>query len=201
MAKIVDYNLYDEIAHACAVSVLSRELSKELGENETRQESIALAGFLHDIGKLKLADYLGGPSDEGTLLVEEMKYVRMHPELSAEILKAQGFSDEICESVRCHHENFDGSGYPENLAGYAIPRAARIIRVCDVFAALTSDRPYRNRFSAQEALSLMIDEINHFDMEIFLALQAVVHRIGDAYRLPPDAIVKTEENMRALLEL
>ncbi len=92
-------------------------------------------------------------------------------------------SDSICDTVRYHHENYDGSGYPDNLAGEAIPLSSRIIRVCDVFAALTSDRPYRKKFSEEEAIALMIEEINHFDMRVFLAFLRVVHNVGTSYRV------------------
>ena len=73
-----------------------------------------------------------------------------------------------------HHENYDGSGYPDNLRGNEIPLGARILRVCDVFAALVSDRAYRAAFREEVAMELMIDEIKNFDMKIFLAFQRVV---------------------------
>ena len=76
-----------------------------------------------------------------------------------------------------HHENYDGSGYPENLRGEDIPIGARILRVADVFSALVSDRTYRSAFDADIAVELMIDEVKNFDMEVFLAFQRVVHDI------------------------
>ncbi len=75
-----------------------------------------------------------------------------------------------------HHENFDGTGYPDNLKGGKIPRGARILRVCDVFCALTSDRPYRSAFSPGAAVRLMIDEIKDYDMRVFLTFQRVIHK-------------------------
>ena len=72
---------------------------------------------------------------------------------------------------------------PKGLKGDEIPLGARIIRVCDVFAALTTDRPYRRRFDADEAVRLMIDEIRHFDLKIFLAFERVIHRVGTKYRV------------------
>ena len=103
-------------------------------------------------------------------MIEEMKYVRMHSLLSYNIVKSRGYNERVCETILYHHENMDGSGYPENLTGEDIPEGSRIIRVCDVFAALTTDRPYRKSFTKDEALSLMIDEINSFDMRVFLAI-------------------------------
>lgn len=185
MGKIVDYNLTEELEHGVYVSCLVRELTKELELEEEAAYQLTLAGLVHDIGKLRLANYIYGQEKiESPLVIEEMKYVRMHPMLSYEILEERGsYSDLVLDSVRYHHENYDGSGYPSNLKGEEIPLGARIIRVCDVYAALTTDRPYRTRFSAEEALSLMIDEINHFDLRIFLAFQKVAHRVGTKYKI------------------
>lgn len=184
MGRIVDYNLKEEMEHGLYVSLLVRELCKELHLDEQFCYQMTLAGFLHDIGKLRLTNYIEGVEEiESPLVIEEMKYVRLHSMLSYEILKEKHYPDVILEAVRYHHENYDGSGYPSNLAGEDIPLGSRIIRVCDVFAALTSDRPYRGHFDKEEAISLMIDEINHFDMKIFLAFQRVVHRKGVEYRM------------------
>ena len=185
MGKIVDYNLTEELEHGIFVSCLVRDLARELNLDEPVVYRLTLAGLLHDIGKLRLANYLYGTEKiVSPLVVEEMKYVRMHSMLSYDILAERGYDDPlILESVRYHHENFDGSGYPANLKGDEIPLGARIIRVCDVFAALTTDRPYRKRFEADEAVRLMIDEIRHFDLKIFLAFDRVVHRVGTKYRV------------------
>ena len=189
MGKIVDYNLTEEIAHGIYVSRLAREVARELSMPEEAEERIALAGLLHDIGKLRLASYLYADIRPGSpLVVEEMKYVRMHPVLSSQTLKNYGMDEDVCRVIRHHHENYDGSGYPEGLSGDSIPMGARIIRVCDVYAALTSDRPYRSRFSEEEAMALMIDEISCFDLCVFLAFERVVHRVGTSYKVDiPDS--------------
>ena len=182
--KIIDYNLKEELEHGVYVSSLVRELTAELGLAENSAYQLRLAGLLHDIGKLQLTNYLYGREEIASpLVIEEMKYVRMHPVLSWNILKDLGYSDIVLDAVRYHHEDFDGSGYPDHLVGEAIPLGARIIRVCDVFAALTSDRPYRERFEPAEAMSLMIDEIKHFDLRIVLAFQRVVHRGTSRFRV------------------
>ena len=184
MGKIVDYNLSEELEHGVYVSCLVRELSRELALEEPVVYELTLAALLHDIGKLRLANYLYGEEKiVSPMVVEEMKYVRLHPVLSSEILKEYHFSDFIQESVKYHHEDYDGSGYPANLKGGDIPLGARIIRICDVFAALTADRPYRKRFSEQEAINLMIDEVYHFDMKLFLCFQRVVHRGVERFRM------------------
>ena len=101
--------------------------------------------------------------------------MRMHTTLGYEELKDQGYSEFVLESILYHHENYDGTGYPDNLIGDQIPIGARILRVCDVFAALTSDRPYRTAFDVATVMELMIDEIKNFDMEVFLAFQRIIH--------------------------
>ncbi len=201
MGRIVDYNLTEELAHGTYVSCLARELARELGKSEEEQYELTLAGLVHDIGKLRLTSYIYGEEKiESPLVVEEMKYVRMHSMLSYSILREKGFDDYILTAIRHHHENFDGSGYPDHLSGEEIPESSRILRVCDVYAALTSDRPYRKRFSEEEAMSLMIDEINHFDMRIFLAFERVVHRVETSYKVTftdsDDALLKDLEEMR-----
>lgn len=162
------------VDHGIVVSNLAYLLSSELGLGENYAYTMAMAGMLHDIGKLKLSKYLYGRKKD-SLKIEEMKYVRMHSNFGFDILKEKGYSKEILQSVYHHHENYDGSGYPDNLKGDTIPLGARILRTCDVFAALTSSRPYRRAFHTEMAMELMIDEVKNFDMEIFLAFQRVIY--------------------------
>lgn len=164
----------EELRHGISVSNLAYCVAKQLGLYEDQCHELAVGGILHDIGKLRVSSYLYG-RDEDTLNIEEMKYVRMHPRLGYETLIRYDFSDNILESILYHHENYDGSGYPENLAGDQIPIGARILRVCDTYAALTSDRPYRSAFDKDTAIELMIEEVKNFDMKVFLAFQLVIH--------------------------
>ena len=99
----------------------------------------------------------------------------MHANLGYEVVKKEGYSDRVCEMILHHPENYDGTGYPDNLIGENIPLGARILRVCDVFVALTSDRPYRKAFDSKTAVELLIEEVRHFDMKIFLTFQSIVH--------------------------
>ena len=134
-----------------------------------------MAGMVHDIGKMQLNSYVNlNPDQKQSMSIDEIRYVRTHPTLGYAILTEQGFDPKICEAVLYHHENYDGTGYPANLAGEKIPYLARILRVCDVFSALISERPYREAFDIDTAVELMIDEVRHFDMRIFLAFQRVV---------------------------
>ena len=176
--RILDLDLSSELNHGLIVSNLAYDVAKELGQNEEFCYQMAIAGILHDIGKLKLTGYIDG-QEKDPLLIEELKYVRMHSALGYEELKNQGYSDIVLESILYHHENYDGTGYPSNLSGKEIPLGARILRVCDVYAALSSDRPYRRAFDITTVIDLMIDEIKNFDMEVFLAFQRVIHEVAD----------------------
>ena len=166
-----------ELKHGVVVSNLAYDVAKELGLGEEECYQLAIAGMLHDIGKLKLEGYING-QEQNPMVIEELKYVRMHSTLGYEILKDQGYSEYVLESILYHHENYDGSGYPSNKSGREIPVGARILRVCDVYAALSMDRPYRKALEDDEVLRLMIDEIKNFDMQVFLAFQRVIHKGG-----------------------
>ena len=172
--RILDFDLSAELNHGVVVSNLAYAVAVEMGLDEEFCYQMAIAGMLHDIGKLKLTGYING-QERDPLLIEELKYVRMHSTLGYEELKDQDYSETVLQSILYHRENYDGSGYPSNLSGDSIPLGARILRVCDVYAALISDRPYRKAFDVSSVIELMIDEIKNFDMEVFLAFQRVVH--------------------------
>lgn len=169
----ISFNLSEEFEHAVSVSKLAYDVSHELEFEEKYCYELAVAGMLHDIGKLKLSSYFGG--GQKPLVIEELKYVRTHPTLGYEVLIGKGYPDNILKSVLYHHENYDGSGYPANLRGEEIPLGARILRVCDVYSALCSDRPYRKAFGKEEAMRQMIKDVKLFDMQVFLAFQRVAH--------------------------
>ncbi len=174
LQEIMLEDVQDGIKHGILVSRLAALTAKELNESEEFIQQVSLAGMLHDIGKLRLSKYLYGRKKDA-LSVEEMRYMRMHSAYSYEIVKEAEFSEAIQQMVYHHHENYDGSGYPDNLKGDEIPWGARVLRACDVFAALVSKRPYRDAFDVETAMEMMIDEIKNFDMEVFLAFQKVVN--------------------------
>lgn len=174
MSYYLNEELQTEVAHGIEVSRLAGLLARELKLDTDFCHDIEVAGMLHDIGKLRASTYLYG-GEEDTLNVEKMRYVRMHSTLGYEVVKEQGYPDRVCEMILHHHENYDGTGYPDNLIGEEIPLGARILRVCDVFVALTSDRPYRKAFDSKTAIELLIEEVRHFDMRVFLPFQGIVH--------------------------
>ena len=165
----------EAIDHGILVANLALRLAEELGFDSEFRSRVADAGIVHDIGKLQISGLLYGRK-EGVLRIEEIKYVRRHPTLGYNFLSKKKIGDEEFRNmILHHHENFDGSGYPDNIKGEMIPVGSRILRICDVYAALVSERPYRPAFEKDNAMELMIDEVKNFDMTFFLAFMRVVH--------------------------
>jgi len=128
--------------HSERVGAWARHLALALGLSREESDRIAHAGLLHDIGKIGVPEaVLRKP---GPLDADEWTLMRRHPVIGAQIVAPFEFFASGAQMVRHHHERLDGSGYPDGLAGNAIPLGARIIAVADVYDALTSDRPYRN---------------------------------------------------------
>ncbi|MFR8170982.1 MAG: HD-GYP domain-containing protein [Marvinbryantia sp.] len=172
---IIQTDLQKEIAHGIRVSNLAYRVGRQLKLPEDICYQLAVAGLVHDIGKLEIMKYMYSRKEGAPLHVEELRYVRTHPALGYAILNEEGYSSEITQWVLYHHENYDGSGYPSNKSGEEIPLGARILRVCDVYTALTTTRSYREAFDSETAVHLMIDEVKNFDMKVFLAFQEVIH--------------------------
>ena len=195
--RILEFDLSAELNHGVVVSNLAYAVAAEMGRDEAFCYQMAIAGMLHDIGKLKLTGYING-QERDPLLIEELKYVRTHSTMGYAILNERHYSEFVLQSILHHHENYDGSGYPSNLAGEEIPLGARILRVSDTFAALISDRPYRKAFSMEEAVALMIDEIKDFDVGVFLAFQRVVHgpHIEEIMEINKQVFDLNEEELR-----
>lgn len=175
--ELIDYVVNDfksGIKHGVLVANLTYALAKEYGMSEVEAYELKVAAMVHDIGKLKLSEYLYGRTNE-SLPEEEKKYMSMHSKISYDVLKKYDYSDNIMEVVLSHHECYDGSGYPNGLVGEDIPIGARILKVTDEFAALISDRPYRKAFDIDTAVSIMIDEVKNLDMKVFILFQRLIH--------------------------
>ena len=124
-------------------------IASEMGLNGPLLTTITRAGLLHDLGKIGTPDAV--LRKEGTLTPAERGEINRHPAAGAGILKGLEFLSEAAVLVRHHHENYDGSGYPDGLAGSAIPLGARILAAADTLDAMTTDRPYRKGLSFAEA--------------------------------------------------
>ncbi len=176
LEEIMKADVEDGLRHGIQVCNLTFRLAKRLGLSYGRSVELAVAGLLHDIGKLQMSRSIYG-RDTQSLEVEEMVRKRSHARIGYDILMRYDYSDFILESILYHHENYDGSGYPRNLVATDIPHGARILRIVDAFVSLTSDRPYRKAFDKQTAIELMIDEVKNFDMRYFLAFLKMIHEI------------------------
>ena len=143
-----DHNTHD---HLKRVQTYAMQIGKDLGLDVLELNAIRAAAMLHDIGKLAVPEHI--LSKPGRLTPEEFEKLKIHPIVGAEILDRVQFPYPVVPIVRSHHEKWDGTGYPDGLAGELIPTGARILSVVDCFDALTSERPYRRAMSADEAMA------------------------------------------------
>ncbi len=136
--------------HSKRVSQSSRIIAKAIGLSPEKVERVEVAALLHDVGKIdeKFARIL---SKEGRLTPEEWELMKRHPVRGAELVGLLTSLKDIVPSVRHHHENWDGTGYPDGIRGESIPLASRIIMFSDTLDAITTDRPYRKALDAEEA--------------------------------------------------
>jgi len=140
-------------AHLKRVQRYSVEIAKALNCNEEEIRAIEFGALLHDIGKIAIPELL--LTKPGRLSPQEFSQMAIHPQVGAEILSAVDFPFPVADLVLCHHENWDGTGYPRRLKGDQIPVTARILSVVDCFDALTSDRPYRPAMSVDRAIEII----------------------------------------------
>jgi HD-GYP domain-containing protein (c-di-GMP phosphodiesterase class II) len=150
------------------VAELASAVGVRLGLKGQALEQLRLAAELHDIGKLAIpVDVLQKP---GALTEQEWSFIRQHTVVGERVLVGSPSMREVARIVRATHERWDGAGYVDGLAGASIPLPARIIAVCDAYAAMTSDRPYRRALSAPDALAeLRRCAGTQFDPEVVFA--------------------------------
>jgi putative nucleotidyltransferase with HDIG domain len=148
----------DQITHGHIrrVQAYAVGLAQQLGVADKKLiQAIEAAALLHDMGKLAVPEYI--LNKPGKLTAAEFEKMKLHASVGADILSAIEFPYPVVPIVRHHHENWDGSGYPQGLSGTEIPIGARILSVVDCFDALTSDRPYRPRLPDNDALKILND--------------------------------------------
>jgi putative nucleotidyltransferase with HDIG domain len=129
--------------HSNRVTQIAIALCRAMGGSQEEQDILNVAGQLHDIGKIGIRDDI--LLKPGRLTDEEFRLIKEHPVIGANIVERLGLWDREKNIIRCHHERFDGNGYPDGLAGEAIPMLGRILSVADVYDAIASDRAYRKR--------------------------------------------------------
>lgn len=161
--------------HSVAVCALMVALARQLGLNDEHTRTAGMAGLLHDLGKAVMpSDVLNKP---GKLTDAEFAIIRTHPVKGYEMLLEGGnVSDIVMDACLHHHEKVDGSGYPHKLTGDKISLIAKMTAICDVYDAVTSNRPYKNGWDPSESLRRMAEWTkDHFELRLF---QAFVKTIG-----------------------
>jgi putative two-component system response regulator len=153
--------------HCERLAEYSSRLGRQLGLPEDHITALRRAGVVHDVGKVAVPDAI--LLKPGRLTEEEWKIMREHPAVGERICAPLKSFRLVLPIIRHHHEKLDGSGYPDGLRGDAIPVAARVLQIIDVYDALTTDRPYRRAFSITDALQTMKEEVEKgwWDPHIF----------------------------------
>jgi putative nucleotidyltransferase with HDIG domain len=169
LEKVADFEAklkFDPITyqHSLNVAHLAIQLLKQ-SHYEYDEVLIYYAGLFHDIGKSIMP--LTVLKKENRLTCDEFNQIKEHAKQGFRILQKYKFPSDVLFAALLHHEKYDGSGYPIGFIGKEIPMIARIVNICDVFDALTSDRPYRKAYSAEEALQIMENTREQFDPELF----------------------------------
>lgn len=186
----------DTDAHNYRVTYYAVALAEAMDLPQNEIADLVVGAFLHDVGKIGIPDRI--LLKPGKLTAEEFEIMKSHSLLGTEIVAGNHWLAGAAQTIRHHHERFDGAGYPDGLRGDAIPRIARVFAVVDVFDALTSERPYKKPMALVEALRVIKgDAGRHFDPEataVFIKiaprLYAKTVQIGDA---------ELRQAMRALL--
>ncbi len=159
--------------HLWRVARMAHALALESGSTPREASRIAMAGFLHDLGKVGIPDAI--LRKPGRLTDEELAIIKTHPRVGARMLSGHPLAELVVGVIHHHHEMPNGRGYPMGLAGDEIPRDARLVGLCDAFDAMTSTRPYRAGMPIAQALDIIESELgNQFD----LALGTTFLRMG-----------------------
>ncbi len=159
--------------HSSRVTRLAVRLGKSLGYSPDQVKILERGALLHDIGKIGISDTI--LHKPGPLTEDEWKIMKLHPDIGARIVEGIPFLEDTITVIRFHQERWDGSGYPSGLKGSGIPELARLFAVVDTFDALTSNRPYRQKISQEEALAYLKEEAGKlFDPEMVVKFEELM---------------------------
>jgi putative two-component system response regulator len=174
MARCIEGKDANTLGHCERLSDYGARLAARLGMQSEDVEALRLAGLVHDIGKIAVPDSI--LKKPGKLDDREWAIMRTHSAEGERICSGLASFERILPIIRHHHERFDGSGYPDRLAGSAIPATARVLQVVDIYDALTTARPYKSAESPENALRIMEREVERgwCDPEIFSAFRGLL---------------------------
>ncbi len=172
LTSALDARDHETEGHSVRVSQLAKSVGEEMNLEAHQLKALERGALLHDIGKIGISDAILHKPDK--LDEAEWTMMRLHPDIGARIVEDIPFLQDTLPVIRYHHERWDGSGYPIGLQGKDIPLVARIFAVTDAFDALTTERPYREKISAQEAISYLHEQAGMlFDPEVVSAFEKV----------------------------
>jgi putative two-component system response regulator len=157
LAQAVEHRDLFTGQHCQRLAATSVMLGEALGLNHADLTALFRGGYLHDIGKISIPDAI--LYKQGLLTVEEWDVMRCHPVRGEEICKPMKSLWPVLPIIRNHHERWDGTGYPDGLAGENTPLLARILQIADIYDALITERPYKSALSQQEAFTVMDEEV------------------------------------------
>ncbi|HEX2778132.1 MAG TPA: HD domain-containing phosphohydrolase [Gemmatimonadaceae bacterium] len=158
--------------HCERVSTYACALAERAGLQAITMFWFRVGALLHDVGKIVVPTQI--LTKPGPLTDEERRIMERHAQAGAELLSDVDFPWDVLPIIRNHHERWDGCGYPDRLAGEAIPLAARVLCIADVYDALTTDRPYRKAFSPAKAIEIMSSDRGAFDATLFGAFREMI---------------------------
>jgi diguanylate cyclase (GGDEF)-like protein/putative nucleotidyltransferase with HDIG domain len=156
LARAIDAKDQTTQMHIRRVQMYAAGLAKAAGLSESEIQGVKTAALLHDIGKLAVPEHI--LSKPGPLTQEEFQKIRIHPQVGAEIIAAVPFPYPVAPLILSHHERWDGKGYPQGIAGEAIPIGARILTIVDYYDAVTTERPYHKALTNESAMGLLRHE-------------------------------------------
>lgn len=164
VARLVEGRDPDLAGHHDRLGDGADRFGKHLGLSAEEIHLLCVGARIHDIGKMSISDHiLNKPS---RLTAAEFSLVQRHTDIGADLLAPLELDPRINEIVRLHHENYDGSGYPDGLSGDKIPFFARLTRILDSFDAITTNRPYHQGASPEEALRRMERDSHWYDPDL-----------------------------------